>query len=212
MTEALLCHRCGYDLRVQPADGVCPECETPVAASQEAAAVPRRPAWRDSDPRWRRRMLAGCWVLVLVPLMELLNRTGLADHIVLPSPISLEFQGANWPLSQTLAATFYFVPWIVSIGLVLLFAKEQGRRRHRLDWTRRWGVFGSYVVFVLGVASYLLLVGLVLVGITALLFSLPLENQPQLTPMFSRLASASCGTGRTRRMSAMRCRVPSRLP
>ena len=64
----LPCHRCGYDLRAHPPDGQCPECGASVAESRRLAAIPLRPAWRDSDPRWRRRILAGAWVLVLLPL------------------------------------------------------------------------------------------------------------------------------------------------
>src|SRR5258707_3351024 len=73
MSADLPCHICGYDLRAHPQDGKCPECGASVAESRRLAANPRRPAWRDSDPRWRRRMLAGVWILVLVPLMDLLT-------------------------------------------------------------------------------------------------------------------------------------------
>ena len=65
----LPCAKCGYDLRAQPRDGICPECETPVEKAIELAAIPQRPAWRDSDPRWRRRMIAGAWIMVLIPLV-----------------------------------------------------------------------------------------------------------------------------------------------
>src|SRR3954466_14733719 len=75
----LPCHRCGYDLRVHPHDGVCPECGASVAESRRVAAIPRRPAWRDSDPRWRRRMVAGAGGLVLLPLMDVMSVTGWAQ-------------------------------------------------------------------------------------------------------------------------------------
>src|SRR5262245_37001292 len=71
ISAELPCHRCGYDLRAHPQDGKCPECGASVAESRRLAAVPRRPAWRDSDPRWRRRLLAGAWILVLFPLSTL---------------------------------------------------------------------------------------------------------------------------------------------
>src|SRR4051794_7744736 len=79
------CHRCGYDLRGQASDGACPECGEPVAESRRVAATPRRPAWRESDPRWRRRVLAGVWILVLVPLMDALRVSGLASHVPVPN-------------------------------------------------------------------------------------------------------------------------------
>src|SRR3954447_11272062 len=81
----LSCHICGYDLRAHPRDGKCPECGGSVAESRRVAAIPRRPAWRDSDPRWRRRMLAGTWVLVLVPLMAALRRFEWDSSVPVPS-------------------------------------------------------------------------------------------------------------------------------
>src|SRR3982751_830079 len=72
----LPCHSCGYDLRAHPQDGQCPECGASVAESRRLAAIPRRPAWRDADPRWRRRMIAGAWILVLLPLTNVLQRFG----------------------------------------------------------------------------------------------------------------------------------------
>src|SRR3982751_5743669 len=69
----LPCDRCGYDLRAHPQDGKCPECGASVAESRRLAAIPRRPAWRDSDPRWRRRVLGGIWILVLLPLLTALK-------------------------------------------------------------------------------------------------------------------------------------------
>src|SRR5207248_8435229 len=85
MSVDLLCDRCGYDLRAHPRDGKCPECGGSVAESRRLAAIPRRPAWRDSDPRWRRRMLAGTWVLVLVPLMAALAMLGWDSSVPVPS-------------------------------------------------------------------------------------------------------------------------------
>src|SRR5687767_4909310 len=65
----LVCRVCGYNLCAHPDDGKCPECGESVAESRRWAAVPRRPKWRDSDPRWLRRMLVGTWSLVLLLLM-----------------------------------------------------------------------------------------------------------------------------------------------
>src|SRR5947199_1938403 len=84
MSVDLPCHQCRYDLRAQPQDGKCPECGASVAESRRLAAIPRRPAWRDSDPRWRRRMLAGMWVLVLVPLIDVLETFGWASRVPAP--------------------------------------------------------------------------------------------------------------------------------
>src|SRR5205085_12688227 len=83
------CHGCGYDLRAHPPDGKCPECGASVAESRRWAAIPRRPAWRDSDPRWRRRMLAGAWALVLLPLMDALNALGWASRVPVPNVFHL---------------------------------------------------------------------------------------------------------------------------
>src|SRR5690606_33544544 len=47
--------------------------------------------------------------------------------------------------------------------------------------TRCWGVLGSYLVFLLGFALDSLIYGLVLMGIGALFFSLPFDEQPWFT-------------------------------
>jgi hypothetical protein len=153
LSDELLCHGCGYDLRAHPADGKCPECGASVAEAKRLAAIPKRPAWRDSDPRWRRRMLAGVWVLMMLPVMNLLKTAGWAGEITMPSIL-------NWRGRLTLDRTFFsesifFEPVLFCIGIVLLFSKEGGRRASRLDWTRRWGVICSYVVFLLDVAEIL---------------------------------------------------------
>src|SRR5688572_6981600 len=87
----LACHRCGYDLRAHPPDGYCPECAASVAESRQWAAIPRRPLWRDSDGRWRRRMLAGVWILVLLPLVDALR--SLDWHSRVPVPSLFPFPG-----------------------------------------------------------------------------------------------------------------------
>jgi hypothetical protein len=71
------------------------------------------------------------------------------------------------------------------LGFVLLFAWEQGRRRNRLDFTRRWGVLGSYVVLAIMLVDVMLIWALVATGIAALLQSLPPENQPWGTTWFA---------------------------
>jgi hypothetical protein len=67
---------------------------------------------------------------------------------------------------------------------VLLFAKERGRRRNKLDWTRRWGILCTYVVLLLRAAELLLLCALVLTAIGAVFMALPLKYQPRATPFF----------------------------
>ena len=183
MDDALPCHVCGYDLRATPADGRCPECGASVAEATEFNKVPRRPAWRDSDPRWRRRMVAGVWVLLALAFMPLLP----ADRIPVP-----QFPGMpdrTGTLADSLAFSRFFrplyEPGLFLIGAALLFARERGRRAGRLDWTRRWGLFAVTATFLYGWAVNLLTVGLVMVGIAALFHSLPLENQPPITRLFA---------------------------
>lgn len=179
----LPCHVCGYDLRAHPRDGVCPECGASVAESRRLAAIPRRPAWRDSDPRWRRRMLAGAWVLVLVPLMAALREFGWAERV--PVPNVFGFPGTVRTLAETFLSYFdVYQALVFCIGVVLLFSKERGRRRARLDWTRRWGVVCSYVTLLLSAAPMVFISALVLTGISALFLSMPVKNQPEVTQAF----------------------------
>jgi hypothetical protein len=186
ISAALPCHKCGYDLRAHPADGKCPECGASVAEALREAAIPRRPAWRDSDPRWRRRMLAGAWVLVLLPIMDFLMTFGLASSIPVPSVFD-----AVRTLDETfLHSVMVYKSSVFCIGVVLLFSKERGRRCAPLDWTRRWGVICSYTVALLSAANILVLPALVLAGIAAIFLSMPPKYQPQVTQLFVDLSYA----------------------
>ena len=155
---AVPCHQCGYDVRSQPADGVCPECGASVAESIRLAVIPLRPAWRDSDPRWRRRILAGLWVLVLMPLPYALPNLspayepygpyGLVD---LANDFRDSLASMVWPLIVTL------------IGLVLLFEPERAERpRPAMRRLRLAGVAGCWLsvpVAIVSLAGVTLLVG-----------------------------------------------------
>jgi hypothetical protein len=192
MSVDLPCHLCGYDLRAQPPDGKCPECGASVAESRRLAAIPLRPAWRDSDPRWRRRVIAGTWVLVLLPLMDALNAFGWASSVPLPD---LFGYGAVRTLDDTFlcerggSMPGVYVSAVFCIGVVLLFSRERGRRRDRFDWMRRWGVLCSYVVALLSAAQILLLCALVMTGIAALFLYMPPKYQPSITRLFVELST-----------------------
>lgn len=179
-TGDIPCHRCGYDLRAHPPDGTCPECGASVAEARKLAAIPRRPPWRDSDPRWRRRVLAGVWVLVLLPLVDVSLFYGWAARVHVPgilgSPDVLDTLDNTFLLSMRLD-----LPLLFCIGVALLFAKERGRLRGRLDWTRRWGVLCSYVVALLSAVPVLNVTAFVLVGMGALFMSMPRRYQPGVT-------------------------------
>lgn len=181
----LVCHRCGYDLRAHAEDAKCPECGTPVAESRRLA--PLRPVWRDSDPRWRRRMLAGAWLLVLLPLMDVLIATGWASYVPAPNIFgygairTIDETFLQWP---TVYPALFFC-----MGAALLFSPERGRRRNRLDWTRRWGVASCYIVLVLSAAGILFITSLVLAGIAALFQSMPPKYQPGLTEPFVNIST-----------------------
>ena len=147
------------------------------------AEIPRRPAWRDSDPRWRRRVLAGMWVLVLVPLMDVLTASGWAEGVSVPAVF--EFGDSPRTLDETFLSDIGLYPSVVfCIGVVLLFSNERGRRRGRLEWTRRSGVVCSYVVFLLNATQVLAVAALVLLGIAGVFLSIP----PRYQPAFMQIA------------------------
>lgn len=156
-----------------------------VEESRRLLSLPRRPAWRDSDPRWRRRILTGVWVLVLIPVVTLLRYYQWFEQI--PVPTFIKAQGR-----MSLEDTCF--PWLFSyfafcIGVVLLFSRKRGRRETRLDWTRRWGVILSYTVLVLGIPEFALVSALVAIGIGALCLSMPLHLQPAATGLFVNLGA-----------------------
>lgn len=162
---SLTCATCGYDLREHSADAVCPECATPVAESMRVAAIPLRPAWGDSDPRWRTAMLLGLWGITLIPLPYLV--VAIAQPTGRFGPYGFyDFLDEYW------SGRLVELMWghlTVPIGLALLFYRE---RRVRPDWivpTRRWGARAAavtYVTALLDLSFVLLLVGM---GIKALL-------------------------------------------
>ena len=67
------------------------------------------------------------------------------------------------------------------MGVVLLFSKERGRRRNRLDSTRRWGIICSYLTFLLSAVQLLVITALICVGITGIFLSMPPRFQPRTT-------------------------------
>ena len=171
------CSGCGYDLRAHADDGACPECGLKVEESRRQAALRRRLTWRDSDPRWRRRIVAGVWVLVFIPLMCVLKATGIAA--ALPVLGFFIIHNDSRTLDDTLLASFgVFEPLMFCIGTGLLFAKERKRQLTRFDWTRRWGLLCSYVTMLLSAASMLFIAALVGVGIAMLFFSMPPRYAP----------------------------------
>ncbi|MEA2733592.1 MAG: hypothetical protein QOE14_43, partial [Humisphaera sp.] len=133
-------------------------------------------------------MLAGAWILVLVPLMDALKAFGWASSVPVPSVFG--FPAAVRTLDQSLLCTMGVYPSLVfCIGVVLLFSKERGRRRGKLDWTRRWGVACSYVALLLSAAPVLFMGALVLAGIAALFQSMPLKYQPPVTRLFVEMSA-----------------------
>src|SRR3954467_11961125 len=113
-------HVCGYDLRAPPHDGRCPECGASVAESRRMAAVPRRPAWRDADPRWRRRVVAGAWVLGFLPLMDALDVFEWTSHVPVPSPFDERF-GIRTLGDTLVTGPSVYAPLAFCVGAALLF-------------------------------------------------------------------------------------------
>ena len=97
--------------------------------------------------------------------------------------------------SDTLDETFLsnmgvYQAVIFCVGVGLLFSKERGRRRGRLDWTRRWGVLCSYVTFLLSAANIVIITALVVVGIGANFLGMPLKHQPAVTQLLVNVGAA----------------------
>ena len=188
------CHVCDYDLRAHPHDGTCPECGASVAESRRLAGIPRRPPWRDSDPRWRRRILAGVWLLVLLPLMDALKQLDWASRVPVPNPFG--FPGTVRTIDETFLANMgLYQAMVFCVGVTLLFSRERGRRPARLDWTRRWGVGCGYVTLLLSLAEIVFISALVITGIGAVFLSLPIQYQPAITQLLVDVGSASLRYG-----------------
>jgi hypothetical protein len=120
--------------------------------------------------------------------MDVLTTFGWASAV--PVPRVLDARAAVNTLDETLfCSPGVYLPSVFCAGVVLLFANERGRRPGRLDWTRRWGILSTYVVFLLSAAQFLFLVALVMTGIAALAQSIALKYQPAATPLLVRVST-----------------------
>jgi dethiobiotin synthetase len=73
-------------------------------------------------------MLAGAWILVLLPLMDVLQTSGLASSVRVPNVFGLP--GGVGTLNDTFLFTWQLYQRVAfCIGVVLLFSKERDRRR-----------------------------------------------------------------------------------
>ena len=171
MDEALTCPTCGYDLRRQPAEGVCPECAAPVAEAARVAALPAAPAWRESDPAWRRRVLTGLWVIVLLPSPHL------AAMLAGPRQSwGSAAVGRAWSRCYVESYVHMVYPLLgATVGFALLFARERGTRPRlipgrgarapRTAWLRRVAVAAVTIMLAAGVGAIMGVTLLVAVGI-----------------------------------------------
>ena len=134
-------------------------------------------------------MLAGVWILVLLPLMDAMEQFGWAARVPVPNPLG--FPGTLRTLDETFLANMnVYQALVFCVGVVLLFSKERGRRDGRLDWTRRWGVLCSYVTLLLSAAEIVFISALVTAGIGAVFLSLPLQYQPRVTQLLVNVGAA----------------------
>ena len=130
-------------------------------------------------------MLAGVWVLVLVPAMAVMDRYHWSEQIF--TPTFLREQG-----SQPLEYTYFRMVYeylTFCIGVVLLFSKERNRRPGRFDRTRPWGIVASYGVLLLGAIDYAFITALVMIGIAAEFMSMYSRTMPAVTKWFIRLGT-----------------------
>jgi hypothetical protein len=134
-------------------------------------------------------MLLGTWILAFMPFMDVLRHFEWISSVPVPSlfhhtPLTLDqtFLGDNMMRVDQ--------PLLFCMGVVLLFAKERGRRRHGLEWTRRWGIICSYVTLLLSAAQILFIPAFVLTGIAAVFLTIPLKYQPGVTRLFVEVGPA----------------------
>jgi hypothetical protein len=130
-------------------------------------------------------MLAGVWVLVLMPALAVLKTVGWTAET--PAPTFFAVQAGQSFEKSFLSYVYVYLTFCM--GVVLLFAKEQHRQHAAFDWTRRWGVISSYGVLVLGFVQIAFIPALVILGIAALLQSLPRSQQPAVTDWFVTLST-----------------------
>lgn len=130
----------------------------PVAESARVAALPERPEWTHSDQRWRWRVVAGLWVLVLlIPLPAVLTAVLPPSEPFGPYTFTDAFR--YWYLESY--APMIWAPVVFCMGMVLIFSRERGTRPRRLDRVRRWGGISAWVllpVTALAVSGITLLV------------------------------------------------------
>jgi hypothetical protein len=133
-------------------------------------------------------VLSGTWILALLPILGVLDGFGWFSRV--PVPTVFHAPGMIETLDHTLlGGRFVYPPLMFCTGAVLLFSAERGRRRHRLDSMRRWGVLCIYGVSVISAASMLFIGALVLAGIAAIFHGMPAKFQPGVTELFVNVSA-----------------------
>lgn len=152
MDPHLPCHACGYDLHLQPADAVCPECGRPIAESLMA---------RQPMPA-RHRQLLRCMVEISVLCLA-------APFVVFFLPwdrwignppfygyhISI-FGPCTWFPLQCMQRTALTAACIAGAGWLFMsgtLARQPSLRRHRPTWAY-WLLVGAAALLCLGLGLF----------------------------------------------------------
>ncbi len=135
LTQDFSCVACGYNLRTQPAAGVCPECATPVQRSLE------RNLLRFASPDWVRTLAWGTLLLLIalgvqffvVPILNMV-----ASFVL----VGIGSVGANpdpFVMMQLSAIQFVLTlgPLITGIVGVVWLTRRDPRDRHPEGFTAR---------------------------------------------------------------------------
>lgn len=154
LSDDILCRQCGYNLRMQPLEGRCPECGAPVRLSASGFYL------RFAEPNWVKRLARGA-LLIIIAMVG-----GFVGYIaVVGVAMTVAFAGVNSPGPPMPVVVMMVLQAVVGLGIAALVlagvyqlttpdparsATPEGLSARRLA---RWCLWPLPLVFVGGFAA-----------------------------------------------------------
>ena len=146
------CLSCGYDVRTQPADGVCPECAYPVRLSIGGQLL------RYAAPRWVRQLARGVLLLIIAAAAAV----GGGILLQMVTLLTLGLTAPSGPPTSSfimLPALGQFLLGVAILGVCLLILIGRGLQMYQ--FVRRQAAISSLAILPVSLVGAALFDGLV---------------------------------------------------